>query len=193
MNRRWRILLAADDAAVRAKVEARLREEGYTLDVACSGMQAVELARKAGYAICVLDLQGDEIATLAQVRQLRPEAYIIATASHEIADVGVPAAADGMLEYVRKPSSAGEVGLRVRRIITIKNLQRENATLRKMLTRRPGGSDMSAGMSIQEMENLLIAATLHAARGNVKETASRLGIDRSTLYEKIKRYQIRRP
>src|SRR5579872_2419958 len=49
-----------------------------------------------------------------------------------------------------------------------------------------------AGMSIQEMEKLLIAGTLQAANGNIKETAARLGIDRSTLYEKIKRYEIQR-
>ena len=49
-----------------------------------------------------------------------------------------------------------------------------------------------AGMSIQEMEKLLISSTIQAAGGNIKEAASRLGIDRSTLYEKIKRYEIPR-
>jgi transcriptional regulator with PAS, ATPase and Fis domain len=49
-----------------------------------------------------------------------------------------------------------------------------------------------AGMTLQEMEKLLIAATLQRTDGNIKESAAILGIDRSTLYEKIKRYEIPR-
>jgi len=49
-----------------------------------------------------------------------------------------------------------------------------------------------AGMSIQEMEKVLIAETLRRTGGNIMESANTLGIDRSTLYEKIKRYEIPR-
>jgi DNA-binding NtrC family response regulator len=47
-------------------------------------------------------------------------------------------------------------------------------------------------MSLQEMEKMAIVATLQRTGGNIKESASVLGIDRSTLYEKIKRYEIPR-
>jgi hypothetical protein len=40
-------------------------------------------------------------------------------------------------------------------------------------------------MTLQEMEKQLIAATLKRTEGNIKEAASILGIDRSTMYEKI--------
>jgi transcriptional regulator of acetoin/glycerol metabolism len=42
------------------------------------------------------------------------------------------------------------------------------------------------------MEKVLIAATIQRTQGNIKEAASVLGIDRSTLYEKIKKYEIPR-
>ena len=42
------------------------------------------------------------------------------------------------------------------------------------------------------MEKLLIVATLQKTSGNIKESATILGIDRSTMYEKIKRYDIPR-
>ncbi len=48
------------------------------------------------------------------------------------------------------------------------------------------------GMTMQEMERLLIVETLRRAGGNIKESAATLGIDRSTLYEKIKKYEIPR-
>ncbi|MGO9239447.1 MAG: sigma-54-dependent transcriptional regulator [Bryobacteraceae bacterium] len=46
--------------------------------------------------------------------------------------------------------------------------------------------------TLEEMEKLMIEAALERKSGNVKEAAIALGIDRSTLYEKIKRYEIRR-
>jgi len=49
-----------------------------------------------------------------------------------------------------------------------------------------------AGMTMNEMEKLLITATLQRTGGNIKESASIMGIDRSTLYEKIKKYEIPR-
>jgi transcriptional regulator of acetoin/glycerol metabolism len=42
------------------------------------------------------------------------------------------------------------------------------------------------------MEKVLIVARSKGRTGNIKESASVLGIDRSTLYEKIKRYEIPR-
>jgi len=46
--------------------------------------------------------------------------------------------------------------------------------------------------SLQNIEKQVIEATLRRFEGNIKETASVLGIDRSTLYEKIKKYDIPR-
>ncbi len=47
-------------------------------------------------------------------------------------------------------------------------------------------------MSLADLERRAIKATLSRTEGNVKEAASILGIDRSTLYDKLKRYNLRR-
>jgi DNA-binding NtrC family response regulator len=49
------------------------------------------------------------------------------------------------------------------------------------------------GTTLQELEALLITATLQHTSGNVKAAAAILGIDRSTMYQKLKRYHIARP
>ena len=46
--------------------------------------------------------------------------------------------------------------------------------------------------TLQELERQAIAAAIWRTRGNIKEAAAALGIDRSTLYEKIKKYEIPR-
>ena len=47
-------------------------------------------------------------------------------------------------------------------------------------------------MSLTDMEKLLISATLGQTGRNITESAAILGINRSTLYEKIKKYAIPR-
>ena len=49
-----------------------------------------------------------------------------------------------------------------------------------------------AGATLQAMEKLVIAATLERTAGDMKQCAAALGINRSTLYEKIKKYGIPR-
>ena len=44
--------------------------------------------------------------------------------------------------------------------------------------------------SLEQVEKEHIAKTLHATQWNRTKTAKLLGIDRKTLYEKIKRYNI---
>ena len=55
-----------------------------------------------------------------------------------------------------------------------------------------GGRHVPVDLPLEEIEKQVIAATLRRHGGNIKETATVLGIDRSTLYEKIKRYGIPR-
>ncbi len=47
-------------------------------------------------------------------------------------------------------------------------------------------------LTLDDVEKLVIEATIKRTDGNIKEAASVLGIDRSTLYEKIKKYEIER-
>jgi DNA-binding protein Fis len=48
-----------------------------------------------------------------------------------------------------------------------------------------------AGMTLERAEQLLIEATLRYTLGNVSHAAKMLGLDRSTLHVKLKRYRIK--
>lgn len=47
-------------------------------------------------------------------------------------------------------------------------------------------------VTLDEVEKQVIVETLQRMNGNIKETAAALGIDRSTLYDRIKRYNLPR-
>ncbi|HVM75422.1 MAG TPA: sigma-54 dependent transcriptional regulator [Candidatus Saccharimonadales bacterium] len=61
------------------------------------------------------------------------------------------------------------------------------------LNQRGGGTQQAwdvPDVPLNELERRAIIAVLERKKGNVKEAAASLGIDRSTLYDKLKRYEI---
>jgi DNA-binding NtrC family response regulator len=60
------------------------------------------------------------------------------------------------------------------------------------LAHRALESDADGVMTLAAMEKALIRATLELTGGRIKEAATIIGVDRSTIYEKIKKYDIPR-
>jgi DNA-binding NtrC family response regulator len=193
-----RILVAGDDAVTCESLAAGLRSGGHAVDTASSARDALDQARHQDYAVAIMDFAGgDGFETLEQIRRLRPQCFFIALAPSASHSPCTSAMKIEALELAVKPCRPDDISVRVNRIIQFRNLQRENAALREQLARHlepanPQPGKISAGMTLSQMEKVLIAATIQHTHGNIKEAASVLGIDRSTLYEKIRRYGIPR-
>ena len=190
---RWRILVAGD-AGIRDPLVAGLVADGHPVDTTSSARDALELMRQHEYAVSVVDLAGDGFKILADMRQLRPGCSFLVLAEAAAADSFSNSLRKEPIEMAVKPCRPDDICGRARRLIEIQALRRENAALRDQVARNmaPGTGTLSAGLKLSEMEKLLVAATIQQTHGNIKEAASVLGIDRSTLYEKIKRYGIPR-
>ena len=140
MRARWHILVVDDEEAMTESLAAWLREDGYTVDTASSGRAAVEKARAREYAIYFVDLKMpgglDGIETMMEIRKLQKEASVIVITAYATVDTAILAMKEGAQEYVVKPCHPQEISLLVERIIRVKNLQRENAVLRRKLNRQ---------------------------------------------------------
>ncbi len=193
-----RILVAGDDNETRESLAAVLRAGGYAVDAAVSAREALDLAHHRDYDVSLLDFaDGDGCETLAHIRRLRPQCFLIVLTASGPLDPAMAVMKMEGLEFAVKPCRCDDISARISRIIELRNLQRENATLREQLARQLEPANLqagtiSAGMTLSDMEKVLIAATIQHTGGNIKEAASVLGIDRSTLYEKIRRYAIPR-
>jgi transcriptional regulator of acetoin/glycerol metabolism len=60
------------------------------------------------------------------------------------------------------------------------------------VTARDGAADEPQARSLSALEKEHIARVLRECDGNVTLTAKVLGIDRATLYNKLRRYELRR-
>ena len=146
MKSHWQILVVDDEEVMCESLAAWLREDGYAVDTADSGRAAVEKARQTDYAIYFVDLKMpggmDGIETMMQVRRLHPEASIIIITAYATVDTAIAAMKEGAQEYIVKPCNPEEISLLVSRIVKVKNLQRENAILRKRLSHRYSAHDV---------------------------------------------------
>jgi DNA-binding NtrC family response regulator len=140
MRRPWEILVVDDEDVMRESFAAWLVEDGYAVDTAASGREAIQKARLKDYAMYFVDLKMpggiDGIETMMEIRKLHPEASVIIITAYATVDTAIAAMKEGAQEYIVKPCNLEEISLLVGRIIKVKNLQRENAILRKKLTRQ---------------------------------------------------------
>jgi DNA-binding NtrC family response regulator len=140
MRARWHILVVDDEETMTESLAAWLREDGYTVDTASSGREAIEKAAEREYAIYFVDLKMpgglDGIETMMEIRKIRPDAAIIVITAYATVDTAITAMKEGAQEYIVKPCHPQEISLLVERIIHVKNLQRENAILRRKLQRQ---------------------------------------------------------
>ncbi len=114
-----RILVVDDEAAIRDLVGSYLRNEGFEVDEAVDGEDA--LTRFAGKPpdLVVLDLRLPGLSgldVLREIRQISPVAVIVLSARADEADklIGLELGAD---DYVTKPFSPRELVARVRAVL----------------------------------------------------------------------------
>jgi len=114
-----RILVVDDDPMVATTVQRVLRPEGYEVDVALGGAEALEQARRHRPDLVVLDLMMPGIDGLEVCRQLRADTtlpILMLTARSGTADRvrGLDTGAD---DYLIKPFAYAELLARVRALL----------------------------------------------------------------------------
>jgi CheY-like chemotaxis protein len=80
MDRRPRILVVDDDAAISATFESILVGEGYEVRTATDGLAAIDLARREPFDVVLLDLVMpgiDGLVALRRIREVAPKVRII--------------------------------------------------------------------------------------------------------------------
>ncbi len=185
MKLHWHILVVDDEEVMCESLAAWLREDGYAVDTASSGREAVEKASHLDYAIYFVDLKMpggmDGIETMMQIRKLRPEASIIIITAYATVDTAITAMKEGAQEYIVKPCNPEEISLLVRRIVKVKNLQRENTILRKKLSRQYRFHDVISKNSkmhellalAQDIASLRSTVLIQGESGTGKEMVAR--------------------
>jgi two-component system, OmpR family, response regulator RegX3 len=134
------VLVVEDEEAIGDAVAYALEGEGFDVDRARDGEEAIERARKKEYELIVLDLRLPKVNGIEVTRVLRGESIVpilMLTAKDSEVDrvVGLEVGAD---DYVTKPFSMAELVSRVRAILRRRELDRSGARA----TVRVGGVEL---------------------------------------------------
>ena len=139
-------VLVVDDEKIAARnLQYILSKEGYTVEVALSGPEAVKMLEaeaENGYDLVLTDLRMPEVdgmQILATARALHPDVEVIMVTGFATVSSALEAVKAGAYHYLAKPYNISEVRLVVRDALEKRALKRENRQLKEQLAQAQGG------------------------------------------------------
>jgi signal transduction histidine kinase len=135
-----RVLIVDDEEDLRYVYMRQLRGDGYLLDTAADGEEAIEKIRTTEYAVILTDMRmprKDGLAVIAAAREHLPDAEIIVLTGHGSLENALQAfKAGNIFEYLLKPlDDIGVLNTVVARAIERRNLRKHNRELFEQLQR----------------------------------------------------------
>src|SRR5262245_59144343 len=106
ITRHMRILLIEDEQRITAFIRKGLKEERYTVDVACDGNEALDIALARAYDLIILDVRlpgRDGIAVCHELRAHGNTTPILMLTARDTVDDRVRGLDAGADDYLVKP------------------------------------------------------------------------------------------
>jgi two-component system, NtrC family, response regulator HydG len=141
MPHEGRVLVVDDHVEMGRLLADHLTDEGYTVDVATSGAQALELVRGRVLDLVLCDLRMEKVDgfdVLAAVKGVDPGLPVLIMTAFGGVESAVEAMKRGAAHYFTKPFRLDEVLLYVERSIAERRLREENRALRQAVAERSG-------------------------------------------------------
>ncbi len=136
MTRMMKVLVVDDEETICVALEAWLSKEGYHVETACSGMDALELLSQKLFDMYLVDIKMpgmDGLDLLARIREIQPDATVIMITAHGSIQTAVEAMKRGAADYLCKPFDPEALSLLMERVAATKALRDENVALRGQL------------------------------------------------------------
>ena len=112
-----RILVVDDEEHIRLLFKEELEDEGYAVDLASNGLEALEKLKHSAYSVIVLDIKMpgmDGIQTLGEIKKInKDQPVILCSAYGEFKQDFASWVSDG---YIVKSADTGELKEMVKRV-----------------------------------------------------------------------------
>jgi len=135
------ILVVDDDPIVCGSLSELLRFEGYGVDTAADGEEALALLEKDHYNLVIADVSMPGMTGFDVLRRVKQEhslTEVILSTAYGTVQNAVEAIKLGAFNYVTKPLVDEEVKVMVSRCLDIQEMKAENENLRQQLDNRLG-------------------------------------------------------
>ncbi|MBN2645775.1 MAG: sigma-54-dependent Fis family transcriptional regulator [Desulfuromonadaceae bacterium] len=146
MNK-YRVLIVDDEQLIRWSLEQSLKKQGYQVQTACSGEDALEIVRNESPDLVLLDIQMpgiDGIETLERIKEIDADISVIMITALGVLETAVKAMQLGAYDYINKPFNLDELSVVMRKALETQALKKEVEHLRSEKKRTQGSSRIIA-------------------------------------------------
>ena len=139
-NKDIRVLVVDDEPMMSDSLRQHLAEEGYTVDTAASGAEAIDLFDGGAHHLVICDLQlpdMDGLEVMRHMKDARPLTEVIVLTGHATVARAVEATRAGAFDFVEKDNFEFEtLQRRIENALKQRALVTENANMRRQLSTR---------------------------------------------------------
>ena len=161
---RPRILIVDDEESMRDFLSIMLHREGYQVDTAVDGAQAVVHLRDHSYDLVISDIKMPRMTgleLLAHIKERTPETVVLMVTAFSSTDEAVEAMKQGAFEFLTKPFPGEKLRLTLQRALEFARLTRENRELRSELRQMQAWKE--AALQLELGESRVVAYPWHRA------------------------------
>lgn len=142
-----RILVVDDEEIMRSFLKEVLSEEGYVIDLAGSGREAVEMMGGTQYDIIITDIvmpELDGLGVVAAAKELSYDVDVVVMTGYASMETAVESMKLGATDYITKPFNIDQIRIIVSNAIKERALKRQAAEgeFYKELSRKDGLTDL---------------------------------------------------
>jgi DNA-binding NtrC family response regulator len=149
------ILVVDDEAILREDLKAFLQGKGHRVRAAADGRKALVLLEEEEAALVITDLRMpglDGLELLERVRTDHPDTQVMVLTAYASVETAIEALRQGAADYLLKPLEYEELQLRVERLATLREVERENQLLKRQLhLREPDRHIVARSTVMQEV------------------------------------------
>jgi DNA-binding NtrC family response regulator len=134
-----KILVVDDEPLTLELIVESLGAEGYTVDAASNGVDAIAKAKSTAYDAVITDLVMpgmDGMEVLQHFTDNYPDSIVVVLTGYGTIETAVQAVKRGAFDYLTKPAKLDEITLILKRAQELKSLKAENVLLRSQLQER---------------------------------------------------------
>lgn len=153
-----RILIVDDEQAIRESLQGLFEDEGYVVDCAASGEEAVARFRKQPADCVLLDIWMpgiDGLETLTRLQQMDREVPVVMMSGHATIDTAVRATRQGAFDFVEKPLSSDRLLILMRNASEKRKLKTENIELKNHLQQQHRHDLIGVSTAMTEVRNMI--------------------------------------
>jgi ATP-dependent Lon protease len=198
--RAFQVLVVDDEEIARSNLEYILRKEGYRVDTAANGLEALEKAERREYDLILTDLKMekmDGLQLLESVKRIAPFTEVVMITGYATVSSAVDALKKGAVHYLPKPINLDELRQTVRQILERKRHMQITRSPILCFSGPPGTGKTSIGKAIAEaLERKFVRLSVAGLRDEADLRGHRrtyVGAMAGRIINEIKRLGVKNP